>query len=94
MSQEYSSELSQIRAQVNKAYQMLKGDASRREYRLKVVERDLIINSADLLSKKGEMAIMRFDKREACACFSKALELIPNQAAFRDGLRRATVISG
>ncbi|MEC8278374.1 MAG: hypothetical protein VX026_11685, partial [Myxococcota bacterium] len=75
-------------------YQMLKTDSSRREYRLKVVERDLIVNSADLLSKKGEMAIMRFDKREACACFSKALELMPNKSEFREGLRRATVLSG
>ncbi|MGC6509180.1 MAG: hypothetical protein ACON4U_12245 [Myxococcota bacterium] len=92
--QEYDSEIAQIRNQVKKAYQMLKTDSSRREYRLKVVERDLIMNSADLLSKKGEMAIMRFDKREACACFSKALELMPNKSEFREGLRRATVLSG
>ena len=90
---EFASDIDQIRSQVEKAYQMLKADSSRREYRLKVIERDLIINSAELLSKKGEMAIMRYDKREACACFSKALELIPNKSEYRDGLRRATVIN-
>jgi len=43
-----------------------------------------------LLGKKGEMAIMRKDRREASSCFSKAVELVPGEPLYRDGLRRSS----
>lgn len=90
---EFENEINKIRKRFNEGYRTLKDDQSRRAYRITLIEKDLILNSADLLSKKGEMAIMRFDKREACACFSKALELVPNHKQFRDGLLRSTAIT-
>ena len=75
------------------AFKTLKSDKKRREYRRKLIEKDLIIQSALLLAKKGEMAIMRRDRREGCSCFSKALELFPANQEYRDGLRRAAAVT-
>lgn len=81
-----------IVSRMDEAYQMLCNDQSRREYRKKLIEPMMIAQSAELLSRKGEMAIMRRDRREACGCFAKALELIPTNAGYRDGLKRSTAL--
>ena len=52
----------------------------------------MIVQSAELLAKKGEMAIMRKDRRESTTCFAKALELIPGRPDFREGFQRASGI--
>ena len=81
-----------IRTQIDEAYQVISSD-SRREYRKQKVEELLIVQSAALLSKKGEMAIMRHDRPEAVSCFAKAVELVPGSGEYKDGLRRASAIA-
>lgn len=81
-----------IVSKLDEALETLKPEKSRREYRKKLIEPMMINQSAELLSKKGEMAIMRKDRREACGCFAKALELVPGHPDFREGLRRSTAL--
>lgn len=88
----HEADLALINTRLDEAFSILESDSSRRRYRQEVIEKDAIINSADMLAKQGEMAIMRKDRRAACGSFAKASELIPGQSSFRDGLRRATVI--
>jgi len=83
------SALDQINARIDEAFSEIESDRDRRTYRAKIVEKDMILQSAELLGNKGEMAIMRRDKREATTCFAKAAELIPNEPKFREGLRRS-----
>ena len=71
------------------AYSQVRTKNGRRSYREEIVEADTIFNSADLLAKKGEMAIMKADVREAILCWSKAVELVPGNASFKDGLQRS-----
>lgn len=84
--------LDKIHARLDEAFATLESDSSRRRYRGEVVEKDAITNSAEMLGKQGEMAIMRRDRAAACGAFAKAAELVPGEASFRDGLRRATTI--
>jgi hypothetical protein len=81
-----------ILVRIDEAHATLKPEKTRREYRKKLIEPMMLMQSAELLSKKGEMAIMRKDRRDACGCFAKALELVPGYASFRDGLRRSTAL--
>jgi hypothetical protein len=81
-----------INTRLDEAYKILENDTSRRRYRAEVIEKDSIINSAEMLGKQGEMAIMRRDRREACGAFTQAAELLPSESSYRDGLRRATTI--
>jgi hypothetical protein len=81
-----------INTHLDEAFTTLESDSSRRRYRQEVIEKDAIINSADMLARQGEMAIMRKDRRAACGSFAKASELIPGESSYRDGLRRSTVI--
>jgi hypothetical protein len=74
---------------VEEAYAAVVEDPRRRAYRLEVVEEETIKQSAELLGRKGEMAIMKHDRKEASMCWGKALELVPNSAAFREGYQRA-----
>jgi hypothetical protein len=85
-------DLDSINARIDEAYAALENDSSRRSYRADVIEKDAILNSAEMLGKQGEMAIMRRDRAAACGAFAKAAELIPGESSFRDGLRRATTI--
>ena len=85
-------ELERINARMDEAFATLENDAGRRRYRAEVIEKDAILNSAEMLGKQGEMAIMRRDRAAACGAFAKAAELIPGESSFRDGLRRATTI--
>ena len=82
----------EIVSKLDEALETLKPEKSRREYRKKLIEPMMLNQSAELLSKKGEMAIMRKDRREACGCFAKALELVPGHPDFREGLRRSTAL--
>ena len=81
--------LDAINRRLDEAWTTLSNDQARRDYRKKVVEGFMIAQSAELLAKKGDMAIMRHDRREAMTCFAKALELVPGQVEYREGLRRA-----
>mgnify|MGYP001434958797 CR=1 FL=1 len=72
---------------------MLSSDASRRAYRKEQIEDFLIVQSAALLAKKGEMAVMRKDRPEAVNCFAKAAELVPRSGEYKEGLKRASSIS-
>jgi len=82
-------DLGKINVRLDEAHAAVEAERSRRTYRATVIEKDAIVQSADLLGKKGEMAIMRQDKAEAISCFSKASELVPSEAKYRDGLRRS-----
>jgi DnaJ-class molecular chaperone len=77
---------------LKEAYDVLKTDASRREYRLKVIEKGKIEQSAEMLSKKGEMAVMKALAQEALECYVKANELVPHVAEYREGLQRARMM--
>ena len=92
LSPELEQALELINRKLDAAYAVLRDPARRRAYREEIIEKDMIINSADLLAKKGEMAIMRADAADAQACWGKAVELMPNRKDFRDGLLRAKAI--
>ena len=81
-----------IMERFEEAFEILRNPTSRRQYRKEQIEDFMIVQSAELLAKKGEMAIMRQDRREACTCFSKAMELIPNRSEYAEGLRRSTAL--
>jgi hypothetical protein len=89
---EMSAQLKEIRDEIDKAYEIIVNDTRRREYRKGKVEDFLIVQSAALLAKKGEMAIMRQDRPEAVNCFAKAVELVPVNGEYKEGLRRASAI--
>ncbi|MDP6932037.1 MAG: hypothetical protein QGG40_03935, partial [Myxococcota bacterium] len=92
LSSDLQGDIRICRKAVEEAYQRLRHEGSRREYRAELIEEVKIFQSAELLSKKGEMAIMKHDGKDARMCFGKALELIPGNAAYRDGLTRATTL--
>ena len=92
LSPDQEAVLEKVHARMDEAFANLENDSSRRRYRAEVVEKDAIVNSAEMLGKQGEMAIMRRDRAAACGAFAKAAELVPGEATFRDGLRRATTI--
>ncbi len=78
-----------INVRLDEAFTAVENERERRIYRAKIIEKDSIQQSAELLGNKGEMAIMRHDRREAMTCFAKASELVPNEPKYRDGFRRA-----
>jgi hypothetical protein len=78
-----------IRGRVASSYASLRDQKQRIEHRKEIIEPMMIVQSAELLGKKGEMAIMRKDRPAATTCFAKALELIPNRPDFKEGLMRA-----
>jgi tetratricopeptide (TPR) repeat protein len=83
------SDATVILQRAKSAYELLLDDARRREYRKKLFDAVTLQQSAELLSKRGEMAIMRKDRREALNCFSKALELMPTMNEYKEGLKRS-----
>lgn len=88
---EMLAELAKINDRIKTAAHTLRSADSRREYRKQILEGFMIEQSAELLGRKGEMAIMRHDRREAVACFAKALELVPKHAEHLEGMARAQV---
>lgn len=89
----YRAELEKMLPAMQAAYELLIDDAKRREYRRQIVEKVTIDHSADILLRKGEMAIVKGNAREAVECFTKATDLWPNSTQARDGLVRAKAIS-
>ena len=83
-----------IRKGVEEAYQRLKGDAGRREYRSSVIEKAMIDQSAAMLAGKGDMAVIKAQAREAWDCFSKAVELNPGAPEYKSGLAKAEAAGG
>jgi tetratricopeptide (TPR) repeat protein len=78
-----------ILEKVHSAHSILSDERQRRTLRQELIEKDMIQASADILAKKGEMAVLKGDGRAALDCWGKAVELLPNNGAFRDGLNRA-----
>lgn len=88
----YRGSLASIHALMAEAYETLKVEKTRREYRNGVIERTKIEQSAEMLAKQGEMAIMKEASRDALACWGKAVELVPGNADYREGLGRARAL--
>jgi hypothetical protein len=89
---ELRKDAEEILTHINESHEFLKDASQRRAYRKTLIEPMMIRQSADLLSKQGEMAIMRRDRRAACGCFTKALELMPKSSLYKAGLKRSTAI--
>ena len=81
--------LTAIHAGMQRSYDRLKVDAKRREYRAEIMEKIMIEHSAELLAKKGDMAFMKENGREARDCFTKAVELMPRVSEYQTGLAKA-----
>lgn len=88
------TDIARINAKLDEAYQVLRDERTRREYRKAVIEESKIVQSAELLGRQGEMAEMRKDRRAATVAYGKALELVPGSAEFRGGLTRARGLPG
>lgn len=87
--EQHRAALEHIHAKMREAYDALRPDAKRREYRASVIERTKVEQSAEMLAKQGEMAIMKVATRDALNCWGKAVELMPGNPEFREGLGRA-----
>lgn len=85
---ELMADLESVQRRIEVAYETLSHDGRRREYRETLIEKVMIQQSAELLAKRADMALMRKDVKDASTCLHKALELIPNSAEYRDALRR------
>ena len=88
-----SEQLTVIGQALEEAYNRLRHEASRREYRASIIEPGMLLQTAEILAKKGEMAILKRDRSEAVACFAKALELQPGHPKFLEGAQRARIVS-
>jgi len=90
---DFSEQLGLISQALDEAYNRLRHEASRREYRASIIEAGMLVQTAEILAKKGEMAILKRDRVEAVACFAKALELQPGHPKFLEGAQRARIVS-
>lgn len=84
------SEYSLIRSGLKEAYDALRESEARREYRGRLFHSSYHEQAALLLAQKAEQAIGK-DKTLACGCFAKAIELCPNEASYKEGLKRAAL---
>ena len=89
---EMVDDLNYIRERLEQSYAVLQDERQRREYRKTLIEEFMILQSAELLAKKGEMAIMRQDSKLAVDCFAKACELAPRVPEYRASLQRARAV--
>jgi hypothetical protein len=89
---EMVEDLHYIRKRLEGAYEVVNDERARREYRKTLIEEFMILQSAELLAKKGEMAIMRQDSKLAVDCFAKACELAPRVPEYRASLQRARAV--
>ena len=76
------------------AYERLRTDTRRREYRAEVIERSMVEQSAMMLAGKGDMELLKSNNREAFECYAKAVELIPNSGEYTAGLQKARAAAG
>jgi hypothetical protein len=76
---------------VYKAYSSLLDDTARRTYRAEIIESHHITQAAVLLGQQAEQALGKGDKRGAIQCYSKAIELQPDEIKWKQGLRHATM---
>jgi hypothetical protein len=81
-----------LHAAFRAAYGALSDDTRRRELRAGLVPRTTLVESAELLSKKGGMAVMKGDAREGSDCYAKASELVPGEREYQEGLARARAL--
>ncbi|RME21292.1 MAG: hypothetical protein D6798_18500 [Deltaproteobacteria bacterium] len=86
------ADVSMINQKLDEAHAVLSDPHRRREYRKEVVEESKIVESAALLAKQGEMAVLRNDRDHATTCFAKAVELAPGIGDYRAGLQRARAL--
>ena len=92
LTDELKAGIKEINTRAEQSYGYLKVKGNRSTYREEILEKDMILNSADLLAKKGEMAIMKANGREAVLCWLKAIELIGNNSKLKEGLQRARAL--
>ncbi|MEL6344399.1 MAG: hypothetical protein AAFV53_14875 [Myxococcota bacterium] len=88
--EEMREDAEMISGYLKKAHGVLGNDGSRRAYRQKVIQPGTILQTAERLGQKGEVALMRKVYDEACVCFAKAVELDPENINYKKGLRKAT----
>ena len=84
------SRIPEVLGGVYKAYSSLLDDAARRTYRAEIIENHHITQAAVLLGQQAEQALNKGDKRAAIQCYSKAIELQPDETKWKLGLRHAT----
>jgi hypothetical protein len=82
-------QLAAIGKAIEDAYLDLRSDDRRRTRRKQFVDEPRIQSSAELLARKGEIAIERKDGRGAMVCFLKAQELMPKDERFALGVQKA-----
>lgn len=83
------ADVATINRRLDEAHEALADDTRRREYRRTVIEDTKIQQSAELLGRQGDMAVMRHDRSHATTCYAKAVELVPGNPEYRSGLTRA-----
>jgi hypothetical protein len=86
---ELDAKVQRILQRADEARAFLVDERQRRTLRQEIIEKEMIVASAEILAKKGEMAILKGDGRVAADCWGKACELLPNNAEYRDGYNRA-----
>jgi hypothetical protein len=79
--------IEEIQVAVDKAYEVLKDKKSRAEYRETVVNSMQLLNGVALYFRKGDMAMLRRDAREALSSFQRVLELDPRHKGARQKLK-------
>jgi hypothetical protein len=89
---ELDAKVQRILQRAEEARAFLIDERQRRQLRQEIIEKEMIAASAEILAKKGEMAILKGDSRVAVDCWGKAVELLPNNAEYRDGYNRARAI--
>ena len=80
------SRIPEVLGGVYKAYSSLLDDAARRTYRAEIIEAHHITQAAVLLGQQAEQALNKGDKRGAIQCYSKAIELQPEEKQMEAGI--------
>lgn len=83
---EDGSKLDEIQVALKRAHQVLSDKKSRAAYRETVVNSMQLLNGVQLYFRKGDMAMLRRDAREAIESFQRVLELDPRHKGARQKL--------
>ena len=87
--------ISQVRARIEEAYEVLKTPESRRKYRESIYDSEQLRSFYELQLRKAEIAIrMRMDPRSALALGKSAIEVKPNSSQARLVLAEAHLMLG